>query len=348
MRAALGRVKSRTTLPKMSVTRAHESELRCPGCGSILEGGSVLYRSPSKLYEKGGTCPRCYLAADERGDGIVATGRRLEGSEEPEERFGRLFEAARALLQARLREEAIIFPTLKLASEAGARRFRLLYRGVEMVDVVGEVPILRRKAVRAGAVRSPRSASKAVMAVEIVVTASTRAPRADDIARTYEKVLQKEGMAWGGSGGRFSYLPYGSDLLQLRVEEWDDFRKVGDEPRWPAPATVGGFAEAVLKEFGQGLVLRRRGGELSPENLILSMVARILRDAIPRKKGEKVNRAQIHGLLNTHIILRSASWKSPLSDGINLDGERALWRNVSKVEKMEKLYEPGPMYIVVS
>ena len=110
-----------------------------------MKMGSVLYRSSLQRYEAGGSCPRCYLASDERGSGIVAVGGIGKDFENPEQRSDELFAAARALLQDRTADEDEIFPTLKLASKTAGRPFRLLYRGVEMVRVVDEVPILRHR-----------------------------------------------------------------------------------------------------------------------------------------------------------------------------------------------------------
>jgi len=341
-RAAPERVRARATLSEMSLTGSHETQFRCPECNSVLKRGFVLYRSPLQVREAGGSCAQCYLASDERGSGIVATGGIGEGFENPEQRHVGLFGAARALLQDRTADEDEIFPTLKLASKTGRRRFRLLYRGVEMVRVVEEVPILRRNPVLADGVSSIRSAGEPVTAVIIKVTASRRAVRADHVARAYEQVLREEGMAWGGSGGRVTYFLAG-DTLQLEVQEFDEFGTIGAERRWPEPATIGRFGRAALDEFGESLILRKGGGgDMGSDNLIFAMVARVLADELPRKGG-KTNRKGVHRLLDMHL-LPAASWRRPLSDG-DPDGERRLWHNVKRVGRMEELYEPGPMSV---
>ena len=129
----------------MSLTGSHETQFRCPECNSVLKRGYVLYRSPLQLHEAGGSCAQCYLASHERGSGIVAAGGIGKGLENPEQQHVGLLGAAQALQQDRTADEDEIFPTLKLASRTGRRRFRLLYRGVEMVRVVDEVPILRHR-----------------------------------------------------------------------------------------------------------------------------------------------------------------------------------------------------------
>jgi hypothetical protein len=201
------------------------------------------------------------------------------------------------------------------------------------VRVVGEVPILRRRAFSAYASRSMRpSASEAILAIHVVVSPSKRKTTADDVAEAYGKVLEHEDLAWGYSGGRVSHLFYGSDLLELWVEENDQFTFNPARRSWPSPTIVGRYAGAVIEEAGDGLVLRKRGGEMSPDNLILAMVARTLADAVPRR-GKKTDRKEVYRLLNSHVLC-AASWRKSLDEG-NPDDVRALWRNVDKVARME-------------
>jgi hypothetical protein len=295
----------------------------------------VLYRAPSQTYESGGTCARCYLDSDNPESGIVASGV-CAGHRDLEKQYARLFKAARVLLEDREADEDEIFPTLRLASAMGAPRFRLQHWRVKMVRVVEEVPILRRRGFSAYAYRGEQpSASEAIRAIYVVVSPSKRKTTADDIAEAYGKVLEYEDLAWGNSGGRVSHLFYGSDLLQLEVMENDQFTPDPSRRSWPSPAIVGRYAEAVLEEAGEGLVLRKRGGEMSPDNLILAMVARTLADAVPRRGG-KVNRKEVHRLLSSHVLC-AAPWRKSLKEG-NPDDLSALWRNVKKVSRMERLY----------
>jgi hypothetical protein len=317
------------------VTEDHGSWLRCPACNLDLREDPVVYRSPSKIYESGGTCAKCYLNSDNPESGIVVFGVSAE-HRDPEKRCARLFKAARVLLEERVADEDEIFPTLRLASAMGAPRFRLLHSRVQMVRVVGGVPILRRRAFGAYAYRGIQpAASDPVRVIYVVVGPSKRKTTAEDVARAYGKVLEREGLSWGNSGGRVSHLFYGSNLLQLEVVENDQFTPELARRSWPSPAIVGGYAGAVLDEAGEGLVLRKRGGELSPDNLILAMVARALADAVPRR-GKKTNRKEVHRLLKSHV-LRGVSLRKSLVEG-NPDEERALWRNVEKVARMERLY----------
>jgi hypothetical protein len=308
-----------------------------------LREAPVLYSAPSQIYEEGGTCARCYLESDNPESGIVASGVCAE-HRDPEKRYARLFKAARVLLKDRQAGEDEIFPTLRLASAMGVPRFRLRHSRVEMVQVVGEVPILRRRAFTAYASRSiQQSASDAILAINVVVHPSRRKTTADDVARAYGKVLEREDLAWGYSGGRVSHLFYGSEPLELVVEENDQFKPDPAHRSWPSPAIVGGYAEAVLDEAGEGLVLRKRGGEMSPDNLIVAMVAQTLASAVPRR-GKKTNRKEVHRLLNSHVLCADP-WRKPLEDG-NPGDVRALWRNVKKVARMESLYGmDGPMSV---
>lgn len=226
----------------------------------------------------------------------------------------------------------------------GAPRFRLLHSRVKMVRVVEEVPILRRRAFSAYAYRGERpSASDPIRAIYVVVSPSKRKTTADDIAEAYGKVLEHEDLAWGYSGGRVSHLFYSSDLLQLEVKENDQFTSNPARRSWPSPTIVGGYAGAVIEEAGEDLVLRKRGGEMSPDNLVLAMVAQTLADAVPRRGG-KTNRKEVHRLLNSHVLC-AAPWRKSLDEG-NPDDVRALWRNVEKVGRMERLYGmDGPMSV---
>jgi hypothetical protein len=326
-----------------SVSGDHGVELRCPGCNFDLREDPVIYRAPSQIYEFGGTCAKCYLESDNPENGIVVFGVSAK-HRDPEKRYARLFKASRVLLNDRRADEDEIFPTLRLASAMGAPRFRLQHWRVKMVRVVGEVPILRRRAFSAYASRSMRpSASEAILAIHVVVSPSKRKTTADDVAEAYGKVLEHEDLAWGNSGGRVSHLFYSSDLLELVVEENDQFKIDPARRSWPSPAIVGRYAGAVLDEAGEDLVLRKRGGEMSPDNLILAMVAQTLADSVPRKGG-KTNRKEVHRLLNSHVLC-AAPWRKSLDEG-NPDDVRALWRNVKKVARMERLYGmDGPMSV---
>jgi len=308
-----------------------------------LREDPVIYRAPSQIYEEGGTCARCYLESDNPESGIVVFGVRAE-HRDLEKQYARLFMAARVLLEDRQAGEDEIFPTLRLAAAMGAPRFRFLHSRVKMVRVVGEVPILQRRAYSAYAYRSIQpSASDPVRAIYVVVSPSKRRTTADDAAQAYGKVLEREGLAWEYSGGRVSHLFYGPDLLQLWVEENDQFKIDPARRAWPSPAIVGSYAGAVLDEAGEDLVLRKRGGEMSPDNLILAMVAQTLAYAVPRR-GNKINRKEVHRLLNSHVLY-AAPWRKPI-EYRNPDDVRALWRNVKKVVRMERLYGmDGPMSV---
>jgi hypothetical protein len=73
------------------------------------------------------------------------------------------------------------------------------------------------------------------------------------------------------------------------------------------------------------------------------MVAQTLADAVPRRGG-KTNRKEVHRLLNSHVLC-AAPWRKSLDEG-NPDDVRALWRNVEKVGRMERLYGmDGPMSV---
>jgi hypothetical protein len=300
-----------------------------------LREDPVIYRAPSQIYEFGGTCARCYLESDNPESGIVAFGVSAE-HRDLEKRYARLFKAARVLLEDRRADEDEIFPTLRLASAMGEPRFRLLHSRVKMVRVVEEVPILRRRAFTAYAYRGEQpSASDPILVINVVVSPSKRRTTADDVARAYGKVLEHEDLTWGNSGGRVSHLFYTSDLLQLEVTENDQFTPDPARRSWPSPVIVGSYAGAVIDEAVDDIVLRKRGGEMSSDNLILAVVARTLRGAVPRR-GRKTNRKEIHRLLNSHVLC-AAPWRKTLA-GSNTDDVRALWRNVEKVARMERLY----------
>jgi hypothetical protein len=308
-----------------------------------LREDPVIYRAPAQIYESGGTCARCYLESDNPESGIVASGVCAE-HRDPEKRCARLCKAARVLLEDRRADEDEIFPTLRLASAMGEPRFRLQHWRVKMVRVVGEVPILRRRAYNAYADRGLMpSASDPIRAIYVVVSPSKRKTTADDIAEAYGNVLEHEDLAWGNRGGQVWHLFYTPDLLQLELMANYPFVSDPALRSWPSPAIVGSYAGAVIEEAGEDLVLRKRGGEMSPDNLILAIVAQTLADAVPRR-GTKINRKEVHRLLDSHVLC-AAPWRKPLEDG-NVDDVRALWRNVKKVARMEILYgRDGPMSV---
>jgi hypothetical protein len=286
-----------------SVSGDYGPRLLCLGCNSDLTEDPVIYRAPSQIHESGDTCARCYLESDNPESGIVASGVCAE-HRDPEKRCARLFKAARVLLKDRQAGEDEIFPTLRLASAMGAPRFRLLHSRVKMVRVVEEVPILRRRAFSAYAYRGERpSASDPIRAIYVVVSPSKRKTTADDIAEAYGKVLEHEDLAWGYSGGRVSHLFYSSDLLQLEVKENDQFTSNPARRSWPSPTIVGGYAGAVIEEAGEDLVLRKRGGEMSPDNLALRWWLRHSRTLYPGEAERPIARKFIVCLTRTSFVL---------------------------------------------
>ena len=92
------------------------------------------------------------------------------------------------------------------------------------------------------------SASDAVVAINVAISPSKRKTTADDVARAFGKVLEREGLPWGNSGGRISHFFYGSNVLELEVVEHDPFTRNLAHRSWPSPAIVGGYAGAVLEE----------------------------------------------------------------------------------------------------
>jgi len=114
---------------------------------------------------------------------------------------------------------------------------------------------------------------------------------------------------------------------------------------WPPPRFVGRAAHAALQEFTERLVIRRRGGQKNPDNLIPAMVAYLLRNSLP--VGTEVEgRKEIHRLMNRHVLC-DIPWKRLPEDGYANTAEVVqLWDNVRWIENMKtRISDPGPYEI---
>jgi len=133
--------------------------------------------------------------------------------------------------------------------------------------------------------------------------------------------------------------------LLLTVER-SGFSKIREED-WPSPSLVGKIAEAGLEEFSERLVVRNRGDEWKPENLIPATVAYLLRNSRP--VGTEIEgRKEIHRLLNEHVLCE-VPWKGRLAEKNYADDKMAkqLWRDVKKIKQMEdRVPDRGPYEIM--
>jgi len=167
--------------------------------------------------------------------------------------------------------------------------------------------------------------------------------RADEIARVYLQALENEGVSWEAAGGRVTYDFMGW-YLWLSVER-DTFMPARSLGPWPPPRFVGRAAHAALQEFTERLVIRRRGGQKNPDNLIPAMVPHLLRNSLP--VGTEVEgRKEIHRLMNRHVLC-DIPWKRLPEDGYANTAEVVqLWDNVRWIENMKtRISDPGPYEI---
>ena len=284
-------------------------------------------------------CATCYCAVGKDECRIVVT-RRHAGrpSEDPDERFGELFKAARILLRERIADEDKIIPTLNLAHQRGWHTPRIHHYAVRVVNVVDEVPILERIPVTFSSSRGPLP-PYTLYSINGSVFPYKRLATAEEIARGYQQVLDNEGLEWGENGTRMTY-EFQDWYLWLSVERGSFIAGDSHGP-WPPPRFVGRVAHAAIQEFSNHLVIRRRGGQKNLDNLIPAMVAYLLRNSIP--VGTEVEgRKEVHRLLNRHVLC-DVPWKPLPEDGYaNTSEVVQLWNNVTWIQNMaERISDPG-------
>jgi hypothetical protein len=321
-----------------------DRQTSCAACGT--RQAELFLHPPTKVLEglEGDEvhvlCAGCYCAKGKDESRIVIT-RQHAGwyAEDPNERFSELFKAARILLREKVSDEDKILPTLKLAHQRGWRAPRILYNHVRVTNVVDGVPILERFPVTFSGTRGPMP-PYTLYSFGGSVFPYKRLVKADEIARVYQKTLENEGVEWGENGTRITY-EFQTWYLWLSVERGSFIGGTSRGP-WPPPRFVGRVAHAALQEYSEHLIIRQRGGQKSPDNLIPAMVAYLLRNSIPL--GTEVEgRKEIHQLLNRHVLC-DVPWKRLPEDGYANTGEVVqLWDNVKWIENMERrVYDPGP------
>jgi hypothetical protein len=324
--------------------RPKDRQTSCASCGS--RQAELFLHPPSRVLEglEGDAvqalCATCFGTIGKDESRIVIT-RRYAGrpSEDPNERFSELFKAARILLREKVSDEDKILPTLNLAHQRGLHAPRILFNSVRVVNVVDGVPILERFPLSFSCTRSlypPHT----LYSINGSMFPYKRAVKADEIARVYQKVLENEGLSWGGESTRITY-EFMDWYLWLSVER-GSFIGGSTQAEWPPPRFVGKVAHAALQEFSKHLIIRQRGGQKNPDNLIPAIVAYLLRNSLP--VGTEVEgRKEIHQLLNRHVLC-DVPWKRLPEDGYANTGEVVqLWENAKWIENMAtRIRDPGP------
>jgi len=285
-------------------------------------------------------CATCYFVKAKDESRIVIT--RLHAgrpAEDPDERFGELFKAARILLREKIADEDKIIPTLRLAHQRGWHAPLIHHNAVRVINVVDGALILERFPVTFSSSRSPLP-PYALYSINGSVFPYKRLAKADEISRVYQKVLENEGLEWGENGTRITYEFQGW-YLWLSVERGSFIAGTSHGP-WPPPHIVGSVAHAAIQEFSNYLVIRRRGGQKNADNLVPAMVAYLLRNSLS-VDTEVGGRKEIHRLLNRHVLC-DVPWKLLPEDGYaNTSEVVQLWNNAKWIQNMaERIRDPGP------
>jgi len=288
-------------------------------------------------------------------------------AEEAEERFDKLFRAARVLLREGIGQEDRVIPTLayaKYACEGGSylskrHRFENLEEGSEAwereadvfvsiygslrpVRVVDGILILERLPVSVEIERDwdTKQAKKVVL----FAYAHRRPAKPEHVGSLYERTLSAADVPYGESSmGQMSFAVFHGHLM-IYVTRMSNFilypRASGSgmpvrEEAVPFPTTriVQGFYEMLLgKPSGDGhykrLATRTRGPAPTADNLIPACVAFYLRN-----NGKIQSPKEIQRLLNRHV-LRETHKKVLPEEGYSSSESNQLWDDVSNPTKV--------------
>ena len=290
-------------------------------------------------------------------------------AEEAEERFDKLFRAARVLLREGIGQEDRIIPTLALAnysceggsylsvshrfenleegSEAWEREadaFVSIYGSLRPVRVVDGILILERLPISVQIKRDPDT--KQPKKVRLFAYAHRRPAKPEDVGSLYERTLSRED------------VPYGLPMLgQMSFDFWNGYLVVdvtrptihrgyrkapgsrhslrAEAAPFPTPRIVQGFYEMLLGEpegdgFYKDLATRTRGDAPKAYNLIPACVAFCLRNT-----GKIQGHKEIHRLLNRHVLCETH--KVLPEEGVATSESNQLWRDVND---RAKVYDP--------
>jgi hypothetical protein len=279
-----------------------------------------------------------------------------------EERFDKLFRAARTLLKQDAEEDQII-PTLALAHQVGqgvshlvdqrtrfatigedaeawakeADRFVRRYGSLRPVRVVEGVLILERLPVSVAVEDDP--GQEVPQEVTVSVYPHRRLAKPEHAAARYAKTLAVAGIPHDEQRtGHMSFDFHGRSLVITirngsRGEYLDDpklFRVV--ETPFPHPRLVKEFYRMLLglpsgDGFARSLASRTRGGPPLAINLVPACVAFYLRGY-----AKIESRKEVHRLLNEHV-LRETGRELP-EEAYGSSETNQLWRDVSNHAKV--------------
>jgi hypothetical protein len=309
----------------MSVPEQQKDE-RCASCGKL---GTT--RLKTDLHN----VPLCDDCADRirTGNAVAYFVPTEESPPQPEERFEELFGAARALFEAGVVDEDVVYPTLVFANEiwhrldfAAARdrlvaawndtnlwreeadRFTREYRGFKPVRVTERVLFLELQPVFA-AVRNYQS-TNVPEEVEIRVHPRRNPASIEQVTAAYKKTLSEAGIPCDVEDRVSLDSGFSEGLLWMRVKNgWEVPEEHAPivwqvrKPRFPHPQLIGALYSALYGKSTKGkdgyarlLETRQRGRVPEMYNLIPACLAFFLRRYGALKQGK------VHNLLNKHVL----------------------------------------------
>ena len=294
--------------------------------------------------------------------------------EEAEERFDKLFRAARVLLREGIDQEDRVVPTLAYAycvcegdlyssvshrfeeleegSEAWERRadaFVSAYGSLRPVRVVGGILILERLPVSVEIKRDPDT--EQAKEVRLFAYPHRRPAEPKHVGSLYERTLSAAGVPYGESDMGQMGFDFSFGHLMIYVTREKRYHLYPKAPGsgmpireeavpFPTPRIVQGFYEMLLgKPSGDGfwkrLATRTRGGAPSAANLIPACVAFYLRN-----NGKIQSRKEIHRLLNEHVLCETHKFIPEVTYATSESNQ--LWRDVNDRAKVRNpLHEVG-------
>jgi hypothetical protein len=126
---------------------------------------------------------------------------------------------------------------------------------------------------------------------------------AQEVASRYQEVLVAERLPFGRPRNALVEHELTGACLCLLVASGKS--RPGSSVSFPSPRLVKTVSEGVLTEYEDHLVMRQRGYDMAPDNLIPACVGFLLK-ATWRIKGRK----EVERLLDEHVLLCEIPWKA--------------------------------------
>lgn len=304
-----------------------------------------------------------------------------EPSPPPEERFAELFKAARVLLEERIDEEDLIYPTLAYANELGqeilefkeeasmlvsdwngadresaVERFLQRHDGMAPVEVVDGAVILRWIPVDGGVSMYPIPDEEIPEEVTIRILSHTRRLEPEHIASVYESILSTYEVSYGKSGnGSIDFEFTGGELLVRTFASTETASRIPPEhaaaifrdrkPEFLHPRLLAAFCQTLLgsgsKDGFARFLTRRKRGENPGRVKLIPACVAFYLKEYGGLRGKAA-----HRLLNKHLSGYVAKFPE---DGSSESPNNELWRDAKKAgQKLlaaaHAIYEYDPEY----